>query len=141
MEKIPAGKESQAVLLTNVGNWILGNFATVDEAHQGLENVYIFAQPIAEFGNTIPPCHLSLHDATGKSIVVEFIKGEMVVSENPVGILTNAPYFQWHLINLSNYLNLKAMNAGPIKIGNTVLEPPGQGSGFLGIPGDLDPSF
>ena len=138
-EKVPAGKEGQAILLNNVGNWLLGNFATVDEARQALENTYIFAQPIAEFGNTIPPCHLSLHDATGKSIVVEFIKGEKKIYDNTVRILTNAPAFDWHLINLTNFLNLKAMNAGPVKVGNSVLQPPGQGSGFLGIPGDWTP--
>ncbi len=138
-QKVPAGKESEALLLTNIGNWLLGNFATVDEARAGLEKVYLFAEPIAEFGNTIPPCHISLHDATGKSIVIEFIKGEKVISDNPVRILTNAPYFEWHVVNLSNYINLNAMNAGPVKIGNTVIDGTGQGSGFLGIPGDWTP--
>jgi len=138
-EKIPAGQENRAVLLNNIGNWLLGNFATIEEARQGLENTLIFAEAVPQFGNVIPPCHLSLHDASGKSLVVEFIKGDKQISDNPVRILTNAPAFDWHLTNLANYLNLNALNAGPVKVGNTVLQPPGQGSGFLGIPGDWTP--
>jgi choloylglycine hydrolase len=55
------------------------------------------------------------------------------------GVLTNAPTFDWHLINVRNFLNLKAMSAGPVKVGASVLSPIGSGSGLLGIPGDWTP--
>jgi choloylglycine hydrolase len=87
----------------------------------------------------IPPLHLSIHDAKGKSLVVEFLEGKMHLFDNPVGVLTNAPEFPWHLTNLRNYISLSAMNKGAVTIDGTTLEPTGQGNGLLGIPGDWTP--
>lgn len=55
--------------------------------------------------------------------------------------MTNAPPFDWHLINIRNFVNLKALSAGPVKVkvGASVLSPLGSGSGLLGIPGDWTP--
>lgn len=59
--------------------------------------------------------------------------------ENPLGILTNAPPFEWQQINLSNYLNLQAVTPPSKLFGSMKLTPPGVGGGFLGIPGDWTP--
>ncbi len=52
------------------------------------------------------------------------------------GILTNAPRFDSHEINLRNFVNLTAVSAGQIRVGASVLSPIGSGSGLLGIPDD-----
>jgi len=75
----------------------------------------------------------------GRSLVVEFIDGEMQISDNPIGVLTNAPKFDWHTTNLRNYINLSSINKGPATLDGTVLDPTGQGSGLLGLPGDWTP--
>lgn len=128
----------RALIINEVGNWILGNFTTVGEVKKALENVVVWAQPIAQIDG-IPPLHLAIHDAQGASLVVEFIKGEKKFYNNRVAVLTNAPEFNWHMQNLGNYVNLKAMSAAPVNLNGTVLSPPGQGSGLLGIPGDWMP--
>ena len=53
-----------------------------------------------------------------------------------LGVLTNSPPFDWHLINIGNYLNIRAAEVDPLKLGNTSLAPPSQGSGGRGLPGD-----
>jgi len=87
----------------------------------------------------VPPVHFAVHDAEGGNIVIEFIAGEITVYDNPVGVLTNSPSFDWHIENLRNYVNLKTENAAPLTIGGIVVKPAGQGSGLSGIPGDWTP--
>ncbi len=55
--------------------------------------------------------HLALSDKTGNDMVVEFENvngkdGVAVFYPNPVGVLTNAPHFTWHMENLRNYVGL-----------------------------------
>jgi len=59
--------------------------------------------------------------------------------QNTVGVLTNTPKFEWQVTNLSNYINLTAVNKDPLSFDGSVLHPTGQGSGMLGIPGDWTP--
>lgn len=128
----------KTIRFTDLSSWLLGNFSTVEEAKQGLSNIHVFADNVKGFSD-IPPIHLSLHDAKGKSAVIEFLNGKMHVFDNPVGVLTNAPEFPWHLTNLRNYINLSAINARTVNIDGTVLAPTGQGTGLLGLPGDWTP--
>jgi choloylglycine hydrolase len=43
------------------------------------------------------------------------------------------------MTNLRNYLNFSLSNAPPVKLGPVTLDPLGQGSGMLGMPGDFTP--
>src|SRR5581483_5533427 len=72
-------------------------------------------------------------------LVIEYLDGQLHLYDNPVGVLTNSPQFEWHLTNLRNYINLTNINVAPLKLGDLVLEPFGQGTGLLGIPGDYTP--
>jgi hypothetical protein len=58
--------------------------------------------------NMEPPIHIAVHDTAGNNIVIEFIEGKVNVYDNPIGVMTNAPTFDWHLTNLRNYVNLAA---------------------------------
>lgn len=129
---------STVIAIEDVGPWILGNFATVDEVRAALPKINVSAHKIPKLGG-IPPVHLSIHDAQGNSIVVEFIEGKLQIFDNPVGVLTNAPKFPWHLTNLRNYISLSAVDPGPVSDGSLTLKPTGRGSGFLGLPGDWTP--
>ena len=40
------------------------------------------------------------------SIVIEPLKNGLKIYENPVGVLTNNPTFDYHLMNLNNYMSL-----------------------------------
>lgn len=134
----PAGAEEKTIDALQLGGWMLGNFATVDEALTALRQRYVVCSPIRQLGG-VPTLHIALHDATGKNAVIEFVDGQQRIYDNPNGVLTNAPTFDWHMTNLRNYIHVDAANPKPIIVAGTVLAPPGQGSGFLGIPGDWTP--
>lgn len=138
-QQVSPDGDDKALAVEYIGDWILGNFATVAEVKEGLKNIYVWGNKVASFDGTIPYIHLSLHDATGKSLVVEFIDGGVNIFDNNLQVLTNFPRFEWHRLNLNNYIALSSRNAKPINVSNTVLSIQGQGSGMLGIPGDWTP--
>lgn len=80
-----------------------------------------------------------VHDASGNSIVIEYVGGKLQVHDNPLGVMSNSPTFDWHMTNLGNYVNLSVTNAAPIKLGTVKLDPLGMGSGMIGVPGDFTP--
>lgn len=119
-------------------SWILGSFATVEEVETAFKKIKIWAHPLKAF-NGVPPTHLSIHDRKGNSIVIEFIKGKIEIWKNVVGVLTNAPEFNWQITNLRNYISLSSVDKGSIKLDGTILDPTGKGNGLYGIPGDWTP--
>jgi len=129
---------AEVINLLDLDHWLLGNYSTVAEVKEAVAKVKVWAPQMAEWGG-FPTAHLAIHDATGASAVIEFVGGEQKIYDNKASVLTNAPTFDWHRTNISNYVNLSANNAQPIQIRNSVLAPPGQGGGFLGIPGDWTP--
>lgn len=137
-QTVPAGNEDKAVDALDLGAYILGRFDTVADAVAELKRNYIWCSSITEMGG-VPTLHIALHDSTGNNAVIEFIDGQQKIYDNPNGVLTNAPTFDWHLTNLGNYIHIDAANPKPVIVAGTVLAPPGQGSGFLGIPGDWTP--
>jgi len=136
--EVPPGEAKSALSLIDLGAWLLGNYATVGEAKEAIAKVYVWSESIEGFPG-IPTAHVALHDATGKSLVIEFVNGQQKIYDNPVKVLTNSPPFDWQLINLTNYLSLSPYNAEAVKTGGAVLAPAGEGSGMFGVPGDWTP--
>lgn len=122
----------------DVLSWILTNFATVEEVKAAIQDMSIINLVQPEMG-FVPPLHYTIHDASGASIVIEPVDGKLKIYDNPVGVMTNSPSFDWHLTNLRNYLKMSPLNADTLKIGGMAFTPLGQGSGLLGIPGDSTP--
>ena len=50
--------------------------------------------------------------------------------------MANSPTFDWHMTNLSNYINLSVLNVVPVQLSGLKLAQFGQGSGLHGLPGD-----
>ena len=121
-----------------LGSWLLENFSDVEEVRANIGNVVVPAVMLKAWG-FVPPVHWVVHDATGKSIVIEYVKGRLNVHNNPLGIMSNSPSFDWHMTNLRNYVNLQVTNSPTLKLGPLELEPLGQGAGMLGLPGDYTP--
>lgn len=118
--------------------WVLTNFATVAEVKAAANAVTIIN--VVEPGlGIVPPYHYTVHDATGASIVIEPVSGGIKVYDNPFGVLTNSPSFDWHLTNLRNYVKISPVNAPPVVVDGAMVTPFGQGSGLIGIPGDPTP--
>ncbi len=137
-QTVPEGKFSQALPYYNFGDWVLGNFKTVAEVREAIKDVYVFEQKINGLGSMVFPLHAAIHDRTGNSIVVEFINGEAVIYDY-IGVMTNDPNYNWQISNLRQYLNLTPYNPNPIVIGGVSYGSNGEGSGMLGLPGDISP--
>lgn len=91
------------------------------------------------WGSETPPFHRVVYDKTGASIVIEPVGGKLVVHDNPLGVMSNSPTFDWHMTNLRNYIALNPRNVPPIKVAGETFKQLGQGSGMLGLPGDFTP--
>ncbi|WP_319542135.1 linear amide C-N hydrolase [uncultured Pseudodesulfovibrio sp.] len=118
--------------------WILSNYSTIAEVKDGVSTLKLTGVAL-ETVHTTPLAHWYVMDKTGKAIVIEYIDGKLHLSDNPVGVVTNAPYFGWHLDNLRNYINLRPANVEQFKLGDYTIRPLGEGTGLLGLPGDMTP--
>ncbi len=136
--EITSQNKSMALSPVEFPNWILTQFATVDEVKQNIHSVVIAPSAPAGWG-FVPPFHYVVYDKTGKSIAIEPINGEIKVFDNPIGVMTNSPTFDWHLTNLANYVNLSPLNAPAKTIDGFALKSFGEGSGLHGLPGDFTP--
>jgi len=119
-------------------NWLLGNFATVDEVKANFDKV-VLLPVVVEAIEQPAPVHFVVHDRSGKSVVIEPLNKSLKIYDNPLGVVTNSPAFDWHMTNLRNYVNLTATNVPPINLGGVKLAQFGQGSGLRGLPGDFTP--
>jgi choloylglycine hydrolase len=70
----------------------------------------------------VPPCHYFINDASGRCVVLEFVGGELKIHENPLGVITNSPSFDWHVTNLRNYVNLTVNNVPPVDLAGINLQ-------------------
>ncbi len=121
-----------------LGSWLLDNFASVDEVKANIGSVLVAETVLKQWGFS-PPVHAVVRDATGKSLVIEYVGGKLNLYDDALGVITNSPGFDWHMTNLRNYVNFSLDNHPPIELGSVKLEPFGQGSGMLGMPGDFTP--
>ena len=132
---------SKALSPLDFPNWILTQFATVSEVRGALEaGQAVIAPTVLEgWGPEAPPFHYVVYDKTGACIVIEPVEGTLKIYDNPLGVLTNSPTFDWHMTNLRNYIALNPRNVPPVEINGVKLQAFGQGSGMLGLPGDFTP--
>ena len=121
-----------------VVHYILSQCATVDETREALEQIKVVPVAIPAVGLVLP-LHYMVLDASGKSLVIEYVGGERNLYDDPLGVITNAPPFDWHLINLRNYVNLSPVAIQSRKLDDVDFAPLGAGSGMLGLPGDFTP--
>jgi choloylglycine hydrolase len=133
--------QARSVAIVDFGTWLLTNFATLDEvrAAVGRDGVVIAPTLAPGFPPEPQPVHFVTYDKTGASIVIEPLDGKLKVYDNPLGVITNSPTFDWHMTNLHNYVALNPRNVPPVTINGTTFRQMGQGSGMLGLPGDFTP--
>jgi choloylglycine hydrolase len=120
------------------GTWLLGNFATIDEVRANFDNV-VLTPVVLDLLKQVPGVHFVVHDRSGKAIAIEPLEKKLKLFDNPLGVMTNSPSFDWHMTNLRNYINLSPNNVGHVDVGAVKLEQFGSGSGMHGLPGDFTP--
>ncbi len=128
----------QSITAVDFVAYVLSQFATVEEARAGLQGLRVV--PVVEEAIGIPvEAHWVITDPSGASMVVEHRDGEMVMFDNPLGVVTNAPHYDWHMTNLRNYINLSGTALPTKAVEDLDFAPLGGGSGMIGLPGDFTP--
>lgn len=113
---------------------ILGFCRSCEEARDMLSNIIVNGRGADE--ETPPtPLHWMLSDPRG-SLVVEPLADGLSVRENPVGVLTNSPDFDYHLARLADLTHLDVKN--PLTKDASPLY--SRGMGAIGLPGDFSSS-
>lgn len=131
----PVDADRAALSAIDLGTWLLGQFSCVAEAKAALADMPVILQPVPILGNLDMPFHYGLHDPSGASLVVEFHNGVRTIYDNPVGVMTNAPQFSWHLTNVNNYTFLNNVDHSKATFGNYSAMQPGSGISKAGLPG------
>lgn len=127
-------KKEQSVSDMQLVAWILSNFSSINSLKAGIEDIRVIAtDPRA---STV---HWRITESSGRQVVLEIVNQQIHFHENPLGVITNSPDFQWHITNLNNYVNLSAGSINHRQVGALSLNAFGGGSGLHGLPGDMTP--
>ncbi|NDY95501.1 linear amide C-N hydrolase [Wenzhouxiangella sp. C33] len=118
----------------DLGAWVLSQFSTVAKVKEALQEQPVLVTPLLPAGLMKTPFHYTLHDASGKSLVIEFSGGEQNVIDNPLGVMTNGPEFSWHMTNMNNYTHLTNIDQSKLELGGVELAQPDSGIATAGLP-------
>ena len=115
--------------------WILSQCSNVNEARNLIEKMNVLNTP---FSDKLPlaSLHWIISDST-QSITVESVIDGIKIYDNPVGVLTNNPPFNYQMFNLNNYMQLAVENRSNTFSENLELNQYSRGMGGMGLPGDL----
>ena len=115
--------------------WVLGQCKSISDVMPLLNNLNLVNIP---FSNDYPlsPLHWIISDECG-SITVESVAEGLNIYQNPVGILTNNPPFDYHMYHLAQYMNLSREEVENRFSPKVELKPFSRGMGAMGLPGDL----
>lgn len=118
--------------------WVLGQCASVGDALSLLDHINLTDIPFSE-QLSLSPLHWIISDRE-RSIVVESVNEGLKIYDNPTGVLTNNPTFDFHMTNLSCYMGL-SRKEGENRFAEALpLRPFSRGMGAMGLPGDLSSS-
>lgn len=118
--------------------WSLTQFNSIKELRKSVDSISFLDVPLPILGLT-PPLHWIIADKWGECIVLEPTTEGLKVYDNPLGVMTNSPEFNWHLQNLRQYIGLRSQPYKSTQWGDLSLSAFGQGSGSIGLPGDFTP--
>lgn len=122
-------------LLLSLFHGFWGQCATVDEAKALLERMNLVN---IAFSEELPPAPLHwLIADRDKSVTVECVGEGLKVYDNPVGVLTNNPPFEFQMFHLNNYMNISREEPENRFFDKLELKKYSRGMGLIGLPGDL----
>ena len=129
----PADKD-KSIADFQLVSWILSNFSTIDEVKAAIQDISVI-----NIDRRAATTHWRITEQSGRQAILEIVDGVPHFYDSKVGVLTNAPGYPWHLTNLNNYINLTSGTMNPHKLGfgSTTLKSLSNGTGFLGMPGDM----
>ena len=96
-EEYDAAAKDKSIADLQLVAWLLGQCSTVDEVKTAVSGVHVVA--VDPRASTV---HWRFCDRSGRQVVLEITGGRPRFFENELGVLTNAPGFEWQLTNLNN---------------------------------------
>ena len=114
--------------------WVLGQCETVAQARTLLAQTDVTPESVDP---TLPctPLHWIIADRDA-CIVAEPVEDGLRIYDNPVGVMTNAPAFPYHMTRLSDYMSMGAMPPQNQLCPGVELPYYTRGLGAMGLPGD-----
>ncbi len=114
--------------------WILGQCKDMKEVKDLLSNINLLKE---NYSLELPlsPLHWIISHKE-ESITVEAVADGMKVYDNPVGVLTNNPTFDYHMTNLTNYMGMSVGEPANNFSQELKLETYCKGMGAIFLPGD-----
>ncbi len=115
--------------------YILGKSADLCEAKELLYSINLMSENFSE-ALPLSPLHWIIADRNS-SITVESVADGIKIYENPIGVLTNNPTFDFHMMNLNNYMALHEGRAENRMSAGLDMQNYSLGMGAIGLPGDF----
>ena len=115
--------------------WILSTCRCVADAREKLARINITDD---SYSDALPasPLHWMIADASG-CLVFEQTKNGGCMYDNPVGVMTNNPPFDYQLTHLMDYMGCSPDSIKNKAMPKIPMTPYSRGMGGIGIPGDL----
>lgn len=114
--------------------YLLAKCSTVAQVQSILNDANVWDTP---FSKEYPPSPLHWIAADREeAITIEPMSGSIKIYNNEIGVLTNNPTFDYHMLNLTNYMQLTADTPNNNFSKQTQLQPYSLGMGAIGLPGD-----
>jgi penicillin V acylase-like amidase (Ntn superfamily) len=93
-EDPPKASASRPISIAAWAQYILDNYATVDEAVAALSQQPIYAVPVMSPDGHEGQVHVSISDATGDSAILEYVDGRLVIHHGrQFQVMTNSPVY------------------------------------------------
>lgn len=118
--------------------YFLGLYSSISEIKKDITKLNITNTPFSK-EMPVSDLHWMISDES-ECIVIEQMEDGLKVYNNPIGVLTNNPPFEYHLDNINNYSNLSPYNSENTFSNKINLNQYGQGMGAIGLPGDNSPA-
>lgn len=115
--------------------WILSQCRDIKEASELLSEINLVN---IDFSDELPlsPLHWMISDKES-SLVIEATNEGVKIYDNPVGVLTNNPPFDYQIMNLNNYRGLSNNPSENTFSPDIPMYEYSRGMGGIGLPGDL----
>ena len=98
--------------------YMLGTCTSVEDVAKAVDRINLTGEPIFS-------AHMSVHylfgDESGEAIIIEPDEGGIRVHRDTIGVMTNAPGYEWQYTNLKNYVAVSNLDTPPRELlGETV---------------------
>ncbi|MBR2938064.1 MAG: choloylglycine hydrolase [Oscillospiraceae bacterium] len=115
--------------------WILSQCKDIYQAKGLLARLNLVNTPFSD-KYPLSPLHWIIADKN-ESLTVEPTVDGINIYDNPIGVLTNNPPFDFHMHNLANFMNLTREEPINRFAPDCMITPYSRGIGAIGLPGDL----